>query len=226
MVYGWYMAEDLLKLGSSRLTGPPGPPSRRSCVAGAWCRHSIPTRPVPRAEWPSWWTLASRGPAPARPRDGTSWSWRVRRPPDSGTSRCRWSGGAAFGLPSLLDAPVIALPLADAAAYVARYRDPDKAARDSATGRGLAGALLDDRCGVGGHGAAARGGRPGGPLFFGVFQGEAELRAELGIPGDLQLSGAIALGWPVTGSGAEVRPGQSAGRRRRPPGEIIHRGGW
>ena len=65
-----------------------------------------------------------------------------------------------------------------------------------------------------------------GTLFFGIFQGEAELRSALGIPEGLELLGAVALGWPVTGSGAEVRPGQSAGRRRRPPGEIIHRGGW
>ena len=63
-----------------------------------------------------------------------------------------------------------------------------------------------------------------GSLFFGVFHGEAELRAALGLPSQLELLGAIALGWPADdGAG---RPGRSARRRRRAPEEIIHRGGW
>ena len=62
-----------------------------------------------------------------------------------------------------------------------------------------------------------------GALLFGVFRGEAELRATLGIPEGLVLLGAIALGYPVRGA---TRAGTSAGRRRRRPDEIIHRGGW
>ena len=61
-----------------------------------------------------------------------------------------------------------------------------------------------------------------GALFFGVFHGEADLRATLGIPDDLQLLGAIALGWPVGGQ----PPGRSATRRRRSAQEIIHSGRW
>jgi hypothetical protein len=37
------------------------------------------------------------------------------------------------------------------------------------------------------------------------------------------LLGAIALGYPARGA---TRAGTSAGRRRRRPDEIIHRGGW
>ena len=73
-----------------------------------------------------------------------------------------------------------------------------------------------------------------GALFFGVFRGERQLRRALGIPPVMQVLGAIAIGWPAetadptsgsddTGPGG---PGRSAGRRRRTPDEIIHRGRW
>mgnify|MGYP000057645267 CR=1 FL=1 len=61
-----------------------------------------------------------------------------------------------------------------------------------------------------------------GALFFAVFHGEADVRAELGIPGGLQLLGAIALGWPAD----DASRGASATRPRRRPDEIIHRSGW
>ena len=63
-----------------------------------------------------------------------------------------------------------------------------------------------------------------GALFFAVFQGEREVRRELGIPDELQLLGAIALGWPA--DDARERAGRSAVRRRRGVAEIVHRGGW
>jgi nitroreductase len=74
-----------------------------------------------------------------------------------------------------------------------------------------------------------------GALFFGVFQREADIRAEFGVPEALQLIGAIALGRPRTERGERstdeqtVSPtgsGRSAGRRRRSPNEIIHRNRW
>ena len=61
-----------------------------------------------------------------------------------------------------------------------------------------------------------------GALFFGVFQREAEVRAELGIPDRLQIIGAIALGVPDP----DDEPGRSAARTRRRPDEIIHRRAW
>ena len=137
----------------------------------------------------------------------------------------RWQG--------LLGAPVIALPLADRSAYVRRYAEPDKARSglgNSAdawptpywtvdTSMAMMTLLLSaEACGL-------------GALLFGVFNGETELRAELGIPGELDLLGALAIGWPKPGVGDESGDGTPArgisdSRRRRRPGEVIHRGGW
>ena len=61
-----------------------------------------------------------------------------------------------------------------------------------------------------------------GALFFGIFNDEAALRHQLGVPARLQSLGAIALGWPAS----EPVAGLSASRRRRSPAEIIHRGRW
>jgi nitroreductase len=130
-----------------------------------------------------------------------------------------------FGFPGLLAAPVVALPLADPGAYVARYAEADKQATGLGTGveawpvpywtvdtsMAVMTLLL----------AAEDAGL--GALFFGVFNGEAELRTALGIPTDVDLLGAIALGHPADGAG---RPGGSASRPRRAPGEIVHRRRW
>jgi nitroreductase len=132
-------------------------------------------------------------------------------------------GGFAF--PHLLDAPIIALPLADPQAYLDRYSERDKA------GSGLGGSIdawpapywtIDAAMAVLALLLAAEDAGLG-TLFFGVFEREAEVRAALGIPARLQLLGAIALGYPLDSA---PRGGGSAGRRRRRPGEIIHAGGW
>lgn len=143
----------------------------------------------------------------------------------------------AFRWQHLLDAPVIALPLADPRAYTTRYAEPDK----RATGLGQSTDnwpvpywTVDASMSVMTilHGAEAMG---LGALFFGVFKGERELRRSLGIPSSMQLLGAVALGYkrgdaPRSGpSGDDTGPGgpgRSAGKRRRRPDEIIHRGGW
>ena len=119
---------------------------------------------------------------------------------------------AGFAFPGLLDAPMIALPLADPGAYLARYGEPDKAA--SGLGRTTAAWpvpywTVDTAFSVMTLLLAAED-QGVGALFFGVFHGEADLRATLGIPDDLQLLGAIALGWPVGG-----QPSGPVGRRRR-----------
>lgn len=185
-----------------------------------------PGRPVAAALLDDLVDLASRAPSAGKAQgwhlivlEGTDTArfWDVTLPPQ------RRSG---FAWPGLLDAPVIALPLADPAAYVRRYGEPDKAA--SGLGRSAAAWpvpywTVDAAFAVMTLLLAAEE-RGLGSLFFGVFQGEEELRATLGLPSHLELLGAIALGWPADdGPG---RPGLSAGRRRRAPGEIIHRGGW
>lgn len=133
----------------------------------------------------------------------------------------------AFRWQGLLTAPVIAIPLADPEAYVLRYSEPDKArsglgvsANDWPTPYWTVDAsmsvmtllLAAEDAGL-------------GALFFGVFSGEAALRDVLRIPPGLQILGAIALGWPLPLPNAQDT-GLSAGRHRRQPAEVIHRGGW
>lgn len=134
-----------------------------------------------------------------------------------------------FPWPRLLDAPAIALPLADPQAYLDRYSAPDKAHA------GLGGrteswpvpywtvdsAMSVNTLLLGAEDAGL------GALFFGVFTGERELRDELSIPEHLQLLGAIALGYPADPTRAADRttPTPSRPKRRRPE-DILHLGGW
>ena len=129
-----------------------------------------------------------------------------------------------FPWPGLLDAPVIVLPCGDAAAYVARYSEPDK----SRTGLGNGAeawnipywhvdaamatmTLLH---------AATNAGL--GALFFGVFDHEPAVCAALGIPESVRPIGAVALGWP----GDTDRMSKSARRGRPSLDHIVHRGQW
>jgi len=58
-----------------------------------------------------------------------------------------------------------------------------------------------------------------GAWFFGVFDGEERLLADLGVPEGPQLIGAIALGYPDRGE-LPVRV------EHRPLDEIVHRARW
>ena len=128
----------------------------------------------------------------------------------------------------LLSAPVIALPLADAKAYTDRYAEPDKVQ----TGLGANRAAwpvpywtIDTSMSVMTLLLAAE--DVGlGALFFGVFRGERELRRALGIPAELELLGAVALGYPKAQGDVPSESARSAGRPRRKPDQIIHRGRW
>jgi len=139
----------------------------------------------------------------------------------------------SFRWQRLLNAPVIALPLADSKAYVDRYAEPDKAQTGLGSGASawpvpywtidasmavMTLLLAAENLGL-------------GALFFGVFRGERELRQRLGIPAGLELLGAIALGYPAEPTGEETADpnsdaGASAGRPRRRPRQVIHRGHW
>jgi nitroreductase len=130
---------------------------------------------------------------------------------------------ASFPWPDLLAAPALIIPLAHAQTYVDRYGEPDKAA----TGLGRSAedwpvpywlidtamssmlmllAAVDEELGA---------------LFFGIFDHEPELMAELGVPAGYQPIGTIAIGYP-----AEDRPSASLARGRRSLDEVVHRGRW
>jgi hypothetical protein len=130
-----------------------------------------------------------------------------------------------FAWPGLLDAPVIALPLADPDAYVQRYSEPDKASTGWGAGRDAWSApywTIDASMAVMTFLLAAE--SVGlGSLFFAVSRNEALLRERLGIPPHLELLGAIALGYAAPDG---ARDGRSASRRRRQPEEIVHRVRW
>lgn len=169
--------------------------------------------------------LASRAPSAGKTQgwhlvvlDGadTARFWDITLPPER---------RATFRWQRLLDAPVIALPFADPQAYVDRYAEPDKAR----TGLGESPDAwptpywtIDASMSVMTLLHAAEAARLGA-LFFGVFRGEDELRAALGVPERLQLLGAIALGHRADDAD---EAGRSSGRPRRRPAEIIHRGRW
>jgi nitroreductase len=134
----------------------------------------------------------------------------------------------SFRWKNLLSAPLIALPLADAKAYTDRYGEPDKAQ----TGLGASRSAwpvpywtIDTSMSVMTLLLAAE--DVGlGALFFGVFRGERELRQVLGIPSELELLGAIALGYPLDTTGQTSGPARSSSRARRSPGQIMHHGHW
>ena len=173
--------------------------------------------------------LASRAPSAGKSQgwhlvvlegDDTARYWDLALPVERRQS-FRWT--------HLLDAPVLAVALADPDAYVERYAEPDKAP----TGLGVGADAwpvpywtIDASMSVMTLLLAAE--NVGlGALFFGVFQREAEIRAELGIPDRLELVGAIALGRPrSSGTDDESTRGRSADRPRRSPSEIIHRSRW
>lgn len=127
----------------------------------------------------------------------------------------RWQG--------LLRAPILVLPCGDPEAYLERYAEADKVASgldrpagwpmpyweiDAAFATMQLLLLATDR----GLGA----------LFFGLFRGEADVIAWLGLPDAVRPIGAVALGWPAP----DDEPGRSASRGRRPLAEVAHEGRW
>lgn len=134
---------------------------------------------------------------------------------------------ASFPWPGLLNAPVLILPLAHAQTYVDRYSEPDKvrtglgqSAEDwpvpywyvdtAMATQNLLLAVVDKGLGA---------------LFFGIFEREAELLAELGVPVGHRAIGAVAIGHPVDKT-TNAAQGSARTRARRPLQDIVHRNGW
>ncbi len=135
-----------------------------------------------------------------------------------------------FRWQQLFDAPIIAIAFADPDAYVRRYSEADKTS--TGLGEGVSAWTtpywtVDTSFAVMTLLLAAQDAGLGA-LFFGVFNGVDEMRRIFGVPEQLQLIGAIALGWPVdesTQSTASPK-GTSAARKRRRSSEIIHQQRW
>ena len=188
--------------------------------------RSFSVEPVPATLLETIVDLAARAPSAGKTQgwhlialtgERTAAFWDVTLPAD------RRQG---FRWPGLLRAPLILLPFADPAAYVARYAEPDKAR----TGLGASEEAwptpywtVDASMSVMTLLLAAEDAGLGA-LFFGVFRDEATLTSTLDVPEHLKLLGAIALGWPDGPRAAD--PGLSASRPRRRAEEIIHHGSW
>lgn len=145
----------------------------------------------------------------------TSRYWDTTLPPERRSD---------FPWPGLLSAPVLVLPCGDADAYVSRYGQADKARTGLGAGADAWGipywhvdtamatmTLL--------HAAVAAG---LGALFFGIFDHEDAICAELGIPAAVRPIGTVAMGYPAP----QQRTSLSARRGRPELGTVVHRGSW
>ncbi len=135
-----------------------------------------------------------------------------------------------FRWPQLFEAPLIAVAFADPNAYVRRYGEADK----SATGLGAGVSAwptpywtVDASFAVMTMLLAAQD-EGLGALFFAVFNGADEMRRLFEVPDQMQLIGALALGWPAADDAKQGagQKGVSASRKRRSNTEIIHRQRW
>jgi nitroreductase len=198
--------------------------------------RAFDTRPVPREVLDELVDLGSRAPSAGKTQgwhlvvlEGaeTARFWDITLPP---------MRRGAFRWKRLLDAPVIAIPLADPRAYVARYSEADKRASGLGVGTDAWPApywTVDTAMSVMTMLLAAEDAGLGA-LFFGIFRGERQLRRTLGIPNVMQILGALAIGYaapadptpPGSDDTGAFGSGRSAPRKRRTPDEIIHRGGW
>ena len=133
---------------------------------------------------------------------------------------------SSFKWKHLLDAPIIGLVFADSAAYVARYSESDKSSTGLGNGESswptpywtVDASFATMTLLLAAHDVGL------GALFFAVFFGEDELRELLNVPTELQLIGAVAMGWPRTQE--KNVSGLSASRTRRTPAQITHFGKW
>ena len=130
---------------------------------------------------------------------------------------------SGFRWPGLVAAPVLVVALVRPAAWVDRYAEDDKAATGLGEGAGewpvpywwVDGGMAVEHVLLGAVDAGL------GACLFGVFDHEAAVLAALDVPDGWRAVGTIALGHP-----APDEPGRSAGRGRRPLGDVLHRGGW
>lgn len=121
----------------------------------------------------------------------------------------------------MLPCPVVLLPFGRRQVYLDRYAEDDKKQwrLSKADGWPVPYWLVDAAFATMTLLLAATA-RGVGAALFGIFNGEAELRARHHLPEDAALIGAITLGYPV----AEDAPpaGSAATRARRPLDTVLH----
>ena len=130
-------------------------------------------------------------------------------------------------LDGMRTAPVVIVTLSHRDAYLVRYSEPDKGWTDRDEARwpvpywhvdtGMAALLILQTAVDEGLGAC----------FFGVPpERTAAFRGEFGVPEAYTPVGAVTVGHlPDDGAGTGAA-GSPARRRRRPLGDVVHRGGW
>ena len=170
--------------------------------------------------------LASRAPSAGKTQgwhllvlreEQTAKFWNITLPKQKRSS-FRWQ--------NLLDAPIIGLFFADPSEYLERYSEQDKARTKLGDGVSswptpywtVDASFATMHLLLAAHDVGL------GALFFGVFNGESELRSEFKVPEQMQLIGALAIGWPLPEKATDR--GASAKRTRRKPAEIMHEGSF
>jgi nitroreductase len=186
--------------------------------------RSFEPRPVPREVLDRVLDAGRRAPSAGHSQgwafvvlegpEQTARYWDITLPPERRAER---------GMPGLLRAPVLVIPLAHPQAYLDRYSEPDKAAAGLGDSKDawpvpywtvdtsfaamlILLAAVDEGLGA---------------LFFGIFANEAELLAALEVPAGHHPIGTIAIGYPARGGSRG-----SAWRGRRSLADVVHRGGW
>ena len=120
--------------------------------------------------------------------------------------------------PAEARAPTIVLPLASKAAYLARYGEPDKAGTGLSCEENWAAPYWLIDCAFASMAIMLAATDAGlGCWFFGLFTGKDELLRALGVSGDQEPIGAIAIGYPAS---QDVRS-PSLRRGRKPFDEFV-----
>ena len=146
-------------------------------------------------------------------REETGRYWHLALPDPAQRARFRWQG--------LLAAPVLVVPLVAPEAYLARYREADKAGsgREELAGWPVPYWWVDGGMAVM-LALLAAVDEGLGALFF-TLEHPATVLGAFGVPEDRQALGTIALGHP-----SPDEAGRSSARPRRPAGDVVHRGHW
>jgi nitroreductase len=147
-------------------------------------------------------------------RPETSTYWQATTDPAWRETSRRFAG--------LSRAPVVILVFADPEAYVARYREPDKARTDGVEVEWVVPFWFVDAAFATMTLLLAAADRGIGAALLGNFRGEDRLGAALGVPERLRWLGAVLLGEAAQPD----PPSTSTTRPRRTLEDSVHRGGW